>query len=169
MDNTACPKRELWLLPFSGKKDTFKSLVVRGIVASIQVDIYSVFQRLNGATLQKSVSFKDGEQVKFTTKKNFVIKEPVQDKLLVCIFVCVWVCFSKEDCFPMVLEFCRAAKKPDSEPSRRSIVEERIPRWLCKLKPSIAEQAENRHGLQFVPSAWLVALWNLTESEEGPT
>lgn len=39
--------------------------------------------------LCKSVSFKDGEQVIFTTKKNFVIKEPVQDKLLVCIFVCV--------------------------------------------------------------------------------
>lgn len=59
----------------------------------------------------------------------------------------------------MALEFCRTAKKkPDSEPSRRSIVEERIPRWLCKLKPSKAEQAENQHGPQFVPSAWLAAL-----------
>lgn len=58
-------------------------------------------------------------------------------------------------------------KKPDSEASRSSIVGQRIPRWLCKLKPSIAEQAENQLSLQSVPSAWLVALWNLTESEGG--
>lgn len=48
----------------------------------------------------------------------------------------------------MVPEFYRAAEKPDSEASRRSIVEERIPRWLYKLKPSKAEQAENQQ--QFV-------------------
>lgn len=66
--------------------------------------------------------------------------------------------FQLEDCFPMVPEFYRAAKKADSQPSRRSIVEERILCWLCKLKPFKAEQAENQHGFQFVPSAWLVAL-----------
>lgn len=110
--------------------------------------------------------FGGGETAKFRTEnENVVIKDyqQVQGELL-CVFVCVHVCvcecvcFSREDCFPMVLEFYRAAKKPDSDPSRGSIVEERIPPWLCKLKPSKAEQAENQHGLQFVPSAWLVAL-----------
>lgn len=70
----------------------------------------------------------------------------------------------------MVLAICRAAKKAWF----RTIQEvycwgERIPRWLCKLKPSIAEQAEKRLGLQSVPSAWLVALWNLTELQRGLT
>lgn len=70
----------------------------------------------------------------------------------------------------MVLVICGAAKKAWF----RTIQEvycwgERIPRWLCKLKPSIAEQAEKRLGLQSVPSAWLVALWNLTELQQGLT
>lgn len=70
----------------------------------------------------------------------------------------------------MVLVICKAAKKAWF----RTIQEvycwgERIPRWLCKLKPSIAEQAEKRLGLQSVPSAWLVALWNLTELQRGAT
>lgn len=70
----------------------------------------------------------------------------------------------------MVLVICRAAKKAWF----RTIQEvycwgERIPRWLCKLKPSIAEQAEKQLGLQSVPSAWLVALWNLTELQRELT
>lgn len=81
-----------------------------------------------------------------------------------CVFVSVG-----RTAFPWSRSSTGQQKKPDSEPSRRSIVEERIPPWLCKAKPSKAEQAENQHGLQFVPSAWLVALWNLTESQEWPT
>lgn len=75
-------------------------------------------------------------------------------------FVCVCKFVSVgRTAFPWSQSSTGQQKKPDSEASRRSIVEERIPRWLCKLKPSKAEQAENQqHGLQFVPSAWLVAL-----------
>lgn len=74
-------------------------------------------------------------------------------------FVCVCEFVSVgRTAFPWSQSSTGQQKKPDSEASRRSIVEERIPRWLCKLKPSKAEQAENQHGLQFVPSAWLVAL-----------
>lgn len=73
----------------------------------------------------------------------------------------------RKTAFPWSQPSAGQQKKPDSEASRSSIVGERIPRWLCKLKPSIAEQAENQLSLQFVPSAWLVALWNLTESEGG--
>lgn len=73
----------------------------------------------------------------------------------------------RKTAFPWSWRSAGQQKKPDSEASRSSIVGERIPRWLCKLKPSIAEQAENQLSLQSVPSAWLVALWNLTESEGG--
>lgn len=111
MDNTARPSREPWLLLFLEKKDTFKSSVVRGIVASVQVDIYSFFQRLNIQLLKLFQGVESDNSGQKMTK--IVIKDyqQVQGESWACIFVCVWVCFSREDCFPMVPDFYRAAKK----------------------------------------------------------
>lgn len=81
--------------------------------------------------------------------------------------MCILGFSGRKTAFPWSWRSAGQQKKPDSEASRSSIVGERIPRWLCKPKPSIAEQAENQLSLQSVPSAWLVALWNLTESEGG--
>lgn len=136
-----------------GERRTPLVVVAWGTTASIQANIYSFFERWgekaevfgnSGQTINKSTFGDDaqGELMRRANRSSFQL----------------------EDCFPMVPEFYRAAKKPDSQPSRRSIVEERILCWLCKLKPFKAEQAENQHGLQFVPSAWLVALWKLTVS-----
>lgn len=67
--------------------------------------------------------------------------------MCVCEFIGVW----GGGYFPMVLEFIGATKKPDSEPSSRSIVEERIPSWLCKLKPSkLNKQKPAQHSLQLL-------------------
>lgn len=98
-----------------------------------------------------------------TENKNLVTEDyqQVLGELSVCILcICVSLCqYKEEECFfPWSPSSTGQRKKPDSEPSRRPIVGERILCWLCKLKPSKAEQAENQHGLQFVPSAWLVAL-----------
>lgn len=92
--------------------------------------------------------------------RKFIIKDinQVGISVVVSVYLCVSFVSVRRTAFPWSWSSAGQQKKPDSELSRRSIVEERIPRWLFKLKPSIAEQAQNQHGLQFVPSAWLVAL-----------
>lgn len=155
MDNTARLNQESWLLPFWWKEDTSSRGGVRD--HSQYTAIYSFFERWGEKTKQNTEVFGNSGQ----TINKSTFGDDAQGELM---GRANRSSFQLEDCFPMVPEFYRAAKKPDSQPSRRSIVEERILCWLCKLKPFKAEQAENQHGLQFVPSAWLVALWNLTVS-----
>lgn len=115
--------------PASEKKDTSSLLKER--------DVYYQYT--------SSFMLGGGESAKFSTRKNVVVSSG--SSLIVC------VCFGKRTAFPCTRSPTEQQKKPDSGPSRRSIVEERIPCWLCKLKPSKAEQAETapslflQHGL----------------------
>lgn len=109
--------------------------------------------------LCKSVSFRVVSRPNLC-QKSLLMKDINQFRIrvVVSVHLCARFVSVRRTAFPWSWSSAGQQKKPDSEPSRRSIVEERIPSWLCKLKPSIAEQAQNQHGLQFVPSAWLVAL-----------
>lgn len=149
MDNTARLNREPWLLLFVEKKDTSNTWVLRRAHSQYTSGYFT-------ASSKCKTEWDSGQ------------RNLVDDQAELSVCECELVSAGRT-AFPWSQISTEQWKKPDSGPCRRSIVEERIPRWLYKLKPFKAEQAENQHGLQFVPSAWLVALWNLTRVRGGAT